>query len=175
MDWSNEPATWKQVQSLKRFGCKPDHPLTKIEAAALLSRYGVVSETPLTTSDDHLRDAREPESQRLRVALENARRDLTQAKPGDIDKLKENIARVTAERQRFWVDTCRDLGRTLIASEQAHELYQKYGCRFVEPTLQDVLYILEALDSAAPNWDRDHPELFFQTLELNYPRLLRRC
>jgi hypothetical protein len=112
MDWSNEPATWKQVQSLKRFGCKLDHPLTKIEAAALLSRYGVVSETPLTTSDDHLRDAREPESQRLRVALENARRDLTQAKPGDIDKLKENIARVTAERQRFWVDTCRDLGRS---------------------------------------------------------------
>jgi len=33
--------------------------------------------------------------------------------------------------------------------------------------------ILEALDSALPAWDRDSPEMFYRTLELNFPELLR--
>jgi hypothetical protein len=148
--------------------------MTRTEAAALLSQYGVAPE-PSLTSDDHISDVREPESLCLRVAVENARKELTVADLGKLDGLKQELARVMAERQRFWIDACRDQGRMLIASRQAHELYQKYGCRFCEPALQDVQYILDALDAAAPNWDRDHPELFFQTLELNFPQLLRRC
>ena len=54
------------------------------------------------------------------------------------------------------------------------ELYRKFGCRYDPPTQRQVQEILEALDPAMPFWDRDHPELFFQTLELNHPGLLRR-
>jgi hypothetical protein len=35
--------------------------------------------------------------------------------------------------------------------------------------------ILDALDSAMPAWEREHPALFYQTLELNFPHLLRRA
>jgi hypothetical protein len=54
------------------------------------------------------------------------------------------------------------------------ELYRKYGCRFWEPGRQQIEYVLTALDSAVPGWEREHPELFYQTLELNYPELVRR-
>jgi hypothetical protein len=37
-----------------------------------------------------------------------------------------------------------------------------------------VQVVLEALDAAMPLWDRDHPELFYQALELNFPQLVRR-
>jgi hypothetical protein len=37
-----------------------------------------------------------------------------------------------------------------------------------------VQHILDALDSAAPFWDKEHPELFYQTLQLNFPELVRR-
>ena len=61
-----------------------------------------------------------------------------------------------------------------IASMQVFELYQNYGCRFFTPDTGHVQEILDALDAAMPSWDRDHPEIFYQALELNLPHLLRR-
>ena len=54
------------------------------------------------------------------------------------------------------------------------ELYQKHGCRFAVPSRQQVQDVLDALDAAMPVWEKEHPELFYQTLELNFPELLRR-
>jgi hypothetical protein len=34
--------------------------------------------------------------------------------------------------------------------------------------------VLDALDGAMPLWDKEHPELFYQTLEINFPELVRR-
>ena len=39
---------------------------------------------------------------------------------------------------------------------------------------EQVQEVLDALDSALPVWDREHPELFYQTLELNFPQLVKR-
>src|SRR5258706_3068598 len=168
MDWANEPATWKQFNSLKRFGCKPDHPMTKTEAAALLISFGVRPETPATISEVTLSDPGKHEARRLRETVENSKRAVAEADPGQIEQSKQNLALALTKRREFWADTCRDAGRVLIASMQVHDLYQKHGCRFFEPSLQDVQYILNALDSAAPDWHTDHPELFFQTLDLNF-------
>ena len=92
-----------------------------------------------------------------------------------VDEAMESCASIKAiaERQEFWVDSCRGVSKSQAASMQVQELYQKFGCRFIPPTHNDVQYILDALDSAMPLWDRDHPELFFQTLQLNFPQLLR--
>ena len=78
-------------------------------------------------------------------------------------------------RQQFWMDTCRDVREMRTASPQALELHQQHGCLFFVPALQQVQFVLDALDSALPGWDRDHPELFYRTLELNFPELLRSC
>lgn len=58
-------------------------------------------------------------------------------------------------------------------SKQVIDLYRRFGCRFCEPTHEQVDEVLGALDAAMPQWDTLHPELFYQTLELNFPELVR--
>ena len=77
-------------------------------------------------------------------------------------------------REDFWADTCRETTQMQHPSQEVLELYRKYGCRFCTPARHQVHYILDALDSAADGWDKQHPELFYQTLELNYPELVKR-
>jgi hypothetical protein len=79
-----------------------------------------------------------------------------------------------ARRQEFWLDTCRGFAHIKFGCAQIQELYRRHGCRFAEPTPQQVRGILEALDTAAPRWETEHPELFYQTLELSFPELLIR-
>lgn len=79
-----------------------------------------------------------------------------------------------AKRQEFWLDTCRGMAHLQVACVQVQSLYRKHGCRFVEPTLAQVRGILDALDRAVPYWEREHPELFYQTLELSFPELVIR-
>jgi hypothetical protein len=77
------------------------------------------------------------------------------------------------ERQAFWMDTCREITGMQAASQQVIELYRMHGCRFCAPTHEQAQAVILALDSAVPQWEQVHPELFYQTLELNFPELLR--
>jgi hypothetical protein len=77
------------------------------------------------------------------------------------------------DRLDFWGDTCREITEMHKASERVLRLYQKFGCRFTVPSRQQVQSVLEALDSALPQWEKQHPELFYTTLELNFPELVR--
>jgi hypothetical protein len=61
-----------------------------------------------------------------------------------------------------------------IRSPEVVTLYQQYGCRFVPPTPTQTESVLTALDTALGGWEKSHPELFFQALELNFPELVRR-
>ena len=40
MEWADEPATWRQIKSLKELGHTLDHRLTKTEAADLIRSLG---------------------------------------------------------------------------------------------------------------------------------------
>jgi hypothetical protein len=53
------------------------------------------------------------------------------------------------------------------------ELHRQYGWQFLAPSPAQVQQVVDALDSAMPFWDRDHLGLFYQTLQLNFPDLLR--
>ena len=78
------------------------------------------------------------------------------------------------EREDFWADTCREIPQMQHATAEAVELYRQYGCRFCTPARQQIECVLNALDAAVPRWEKEHPELFYQTLELNYPELVHR-
>jgi hypothetical protein len=170
MNWTDEPATEPQINQLRRFGYQPAHPLTRGEAAHLLRDLEAHSETPATMAAEGLREITKQEAHGLRVALENARRAVTGGPP---DQAQHELAAATAKRQQFWVDTCCDPGKMQAPSAQVLELYMRYGCRFLAPTHEQAQEILDALDLAMPIWDRDHPDLFYQTLELNFRELLR--
>ena len=89
--------------------------------------------------------------------------------------IQTTVPPLPLDREEFWADTCRDVTQMHHATQAAVELYRKFGCRFCVPGHQQVQGVLSALDSAVPLWEKEHPELFFQTLELNYPELIRRA
>jgi hypothetical protein len=93
----------------------------------------------------------------------------TQGRPAD-----STLALSPTQREEFWADTCRELTQMQHGSQRVIELYRKYGCRFCTPTREQVRHVVNALDSAINSWETTHPELFYQTLELNFPELVRR-
>jgi hypothetical protein len=162
MDWTDEPATWKQLRDLKRCGYQADRRLTKIEAANLISSYGGGSDPVVAMQNGVTIRAYE-----LRLAVEQAKREGTER--GRMDPAKMGMA--LAERQNFWLNTFHGTSQLQSGCTQVLELYRRQGCLFFEPTRKQVQDILDALDAAMPHWDNDHPELFYEAMELNFPEL----
>ncbi len=122
---------------------------------------------PAMESTRELADLQRPVSTAyaLRQAVESARRE----------SRRDKVLPATHRRVQFWTDACREAMEMQAPCPQVLELHRRHGCRFCVPSPRQVEYILDALDAALPDWDREHPGLFFTTLELNYPELLRRC
>ncbi len=175
MDWADEPATEIQLSQLRRFGYKPDHALARGDAAHLISDFEAHPECEARLSQGPVHDATKLQVYRLRVAVVEATQAVATADQQSLVNCQNELSLAMVRRREFWLDTCREPGRMHSASADVLELYMKHGCRFVEPTHEEVQEILDALDSAMPFWDRDYPQLFYQTLELNRPELLRHC
>jgi len=177
MDWENEPATWKQLKYLKQHGYKPDRGLTKTAAAELIGSLGgpvaalaqVQPELPVP-----LQHSPKEEAFQLHSALEQAAKAVTIARREELPKAEQNLALAVSKREMFWIDTCRDPMRMQAACGAVLDFYRKYGCGLEAPSHKQVREVLAALDSALPQWEREHPELFYKTLELNYPELKKR-
>jgi hypothetical protein len=203
MDWVDEPATEQQLIHLRELGFSLGKPLKLTEAARLIrelrrnpGRLGsmttmrpttAVAETarmaprsapppwqavmPRSLGNDFCESTR-MHVQKLRATVEASHRALA-ANPEGPNVRADASASIHC-RQEFWLDTCRDVKEMRIGSVPVLELYQMQGCRFFPPNHQQVQELLDALDAAMPLWDRDNPELFYQTLELNFPHLVRR-
>lgn len=178
MDWENEPATWKQIRFLKQRGYRPDRHLTKTAAAELIQGLGgdVATSTAPTPPPAEIVVHQLPKQDAylLHAAVDLATKARSDARNENPRVAEQNLALAVSKRQMFWIDTCRDPTRMQAACGQVLELYRIYGCSLEAPSNKQVLEILSALDSAIPFWDRDHPELFYRTLELNYPELVKR-
>lgn len=113
------------------------------------------------------------DTQKLNVWLSETNGQTPALSEDDTDALVD-APREAAKRQEFWLDTCRGLAHVQVGCAQVQKLYRKHGCRFVAPTPEQVRGVLDALDHAMPKWEKEHPELFYQTLELSFPELLIR-
>jgi len=175
MNWTDGPATWKQLRYLSQHGYKPDRVLTKAEASELIRKFGGDPDTlAIVAAIEPPRPAQPETAHQLRVAAEKAKRAVADSRASEIGMREQDYALALSRRRDFWVHSCSEMGKVSIVSVQAQELYQKHGCRFVAPSPKQAQHILEALDSAMPSWDKDHPELFFETLQINFPELVRR-
>jgi hypothetical protein len=174
MDWENEPATWKQLKYLKQSGYKPDRHLTKAAATDLIKRLGGPIDQPTPVPQAVVQPLPRQDAHALRTAVEKAARGVSEARRDTHQTAQQDLALAISKRQMFWIDTCRDPTHMQAASGQVLDFYRKFGCRFEAPSNREVQEVLSALDSAMPSWDRDHPEIFYQTLELNFPALARR-
>jgi hypothetical protein len=173
MNWADEPATETQLNHLGQLGHRPGYSLTKGEAARLIAWFERHHITPATPAAAATGDKAQPEAYLLRIAVASVKRMAASPEPDKARIAQRELEQAMARRQGFWVDTCREVTQMHLASTQVLELYQQYGCRFSAPKAADAQQILDALDSAMPCWDIDHPALFYQTLELNFPELVR--
>jgi hypothetical protein len=130
---------------------------------------GAAARPPVAGFDN----AQTSDAYELRKAVESARQALARAQTESRESLQRLIDLAHRQRVQFWTDTCREPRQARATSRQVAELHRQHGWRFLTPSLFQVQSVLEALDSAMPYWDREHSSLFFQTLELNFPGVLR--
>lgn len=196
MDWQEEPATNQQLLRLQGYGFVPTCPLSVTEAARLIRQYSKhpshpaplpkpANSAPVTASALAVQEAighgprptgPVPESSKthvcqLRTAVAAAQQ-VAAANPNR-PGVKADVQSAIAARQQFWMDTCRDPRQLQAVSEYALDFYRRYGMHFFPPTWDQIRQVLDVLDAALPAWDKDHPELFYDTLKLNFPSLLR--
>ncbi|HEY5910457.1 MAG TPA: hypothetical protein VJA21_07610 [Verrucomicrobiae bacterium] len=189
MDWEEEPATQQQLCRLQGYGFVPACALTVTQAARLIRQFskhprqsGAADQRnqqafaappklpPLPRQED-VSESAKMHAHRLRLAVGASRRQM-EANPDGPNVRADYYASISARRD-FWHDTCREQRDMLIGSVQVLELHQEFGVHFFSPTGEEVQELLDALDHALPTWERDHPELFYQTLRLNFPSLAR--
>jgi hypothetical protein len=173
MNWTDQPATECQVSHLRQLGYAPDHPLTKGEAAHLISDFEENPEAASGLAESGVRATTKNEAHALRATVETAKRAVAEGKGDQAEKARCELGLAMIKRQMFWVNTCRDPPQMQSPSRQVFDLYRTFGCRFVAPAADQAQVILDALDAAMGSWDRDYPQLFYQALELNFPELRR--
>jgi hypothetical protein len=173
MSWKDDPATEKQLNYLKQFGFVPEHAMTKGEASALISQFSEDPGRQRVRDDNQAGDREANMAYGLRIECESAKRELDAAGKGEIRDAKMFLRDAQNERLDFWQKALQppDGGEVY---QQPIKLYLGYGYRFKMPSSKHLQDILDALDAESATWDKDMPERFFQTLELNFPDLLRK-
>ncbi len=173
MNWKDEPATENQLGHLRRLGYEPEGPLTKGEAAQLIDDFEAGPTRRIPLVENRPSDVTNVSAYQFRLTVEAAKQAIAAPGGGESQSCRHALEAALAERLEFWADTCSDADKMHLVSTQVLTLYKKHGCRFAIPTAEQVQVILDTLDAALPMWDREHPELFYETLELNFPQLLR--
>ena len=172
MNWSNEPAAESQLGRLRQFGYSAECPLTKGEAAYLINLFEQRPQTEAAGGGKAGVEVARHLAYALRLTVEHTRRAVAEAGTEQAE-LQHGLDSAITRRQQFWIDSCRNPVRMQSRSASVLDLYMKHGCRFVAPEHEQAQGVIDALDAASPAWDRDNPELFYQTLELNFPELVR--
>ena len=171
MNWREEPATEKQIKYLAGFGYVTDRPLSKGEASDLISKFS--ADRDEAEQERSFEEDQKHRAFRIHQQLEESLGELAKAQRGEIRDWKEDVVALTRARIDFWKNTFRDIVDLEDFCEQTVNLSTDFGYRFKMPTTKQIQSILDALDKAWPVWDQDKPQLFFETLELNFPELLR--
>jgi hypothetical protein len=173
MNSRNDPANRGQLAQLRGLGYEPNQTLSEARASELIGDPTAFHEGQPESAQAEIREVTKQAAYRLRADVESAQRELARGRTQNLENPRGELERALARRREFWVDTCREAGQMHSPSTHVVELYMKHGCRFAVPTDAHTQEILVALDGAMPGWDLNYPALFYQTLELNFPELLR--
>src|SRR2546423_5160208 len=110
MEWADEPATWRQIKSLKELGHTLDHRLTKTEAADLIRSLGGRVPAEAAFASESVPKPRQMGAQPLRAKVEAAQRAIAEAGQRT-SKLDHELSCAICERQDFWIEACGGSGQ----------------------------------------------------------------
>jgi len=101
--------------------------------------------------------------------------------PTEIKEAKEEFHYRQSLRTKFWKATFTQLGANPDDTEDLIDycdvidrFYEGYGHCFKVPTLKQVSDILEALDKASPDWDKQEPQSFYANYKASFPDAVKR-
>src|SRR6059058_3370603 len=104
MNWTDGPATWKQLRYLSQHGYKPDHALTKAEACELIRKFGGDPDTlAMVAAIEPPRPAQPETAHQLRVAVEKAKRAVAESRASELGTREQEYTLAVSKRQEFWV------------------------------------------------------------------------
>jgi hypothetical protein len=173
MSWQDDPATEKQLNYLKKFGYTPDGPLTKGAASDLITQFEDDPERQKILLEEDIKYSEEWAAYLLHKEVLSAQACLKDCDPEDkqqMDADKSDVQLAMDARIDFWLATFNPM-RSDDDCILIYDLFEAHGEHYLDPKREEVQHILDALDAALPTWDKDHTELFYQTLELNFPQL----
>src|SRR5206468_1217344 len=99
MNWTDGPATWKQLKHLRELGYKPEHLLTKTEASDMIRNFGGHPEPVTTVAERDVHNTPEPATAyHLRAAVENAKRAVAEAEKDATENSQHDLAQAFAQR-----------------------------------------------------------------------------
>jgi hypothetical protein len=160
--WEDDPASDKQLAYLSKFGYTHVGPLSKGEASKLIGEF---EEDPERC---RIRDASSRKASEASVE-ELAKGEAYQLHSDVVNADRCDLKLAKQTRIAFWTAAFSPSDEFLMP----YELYEAYGQHYRKPKREQIQHILDALDAAMPTWDRDHTELFFETLKINFPELKR--
>jgi hypothetical protein len=155
-----DPATEKQLAYLLKFGYTPSGPLTRGDASDLIEKFSDDPERCKIRDENQTQEMVQQEA----ATAWNLHTEVNQAKADP----EEDLEFATGQRLEFWGGT---FNVAKAEDGQGLELHMSYGRLFEAPSEKQIQEIIDALDAQFPEWDRDNPELFYQTVELNHPEL----
>src|ERR1041385_4718216 len=116
MNWTDGPATWKQLRFLSNHGYKPEHALTKTEASELIRKFGGNPENYCSAGEGPSKPLET--AGQLRVMIEETRQVIVDSGRNHVEESKVALASAVEKRQEFWLDTCRQIAKVTVNSRQ---------------------------------------------------------
>ncbi len=133
-----------------------------------------------TAEDEVQRTALEQQIASTRELIESTESKIGD-QPTEIKEAKEELRYRQSLRAKFWKATFTQLGADpddiedlIDYCDVIDRFYDGYGHYFKVPTLKQVDDILEVLDKALPDWDKQEPQSFYEKYKVSFPDKIKR-
>lgn len=161
-------------------GLKSERDKAKLEMAGKVAELSAVQKKLELTNDEGERVSLQEEIENIQEEIESSKSDLTDY-PDNLKDAQDDLKFRVSSRVKFWKATFKEdwvLGDEeadlIDFSDTIDRLYSEYGRYFKVPTNKQITEILEALDTALPDWDKNQPHSFYSTLKASFPEGVRK-
>ncbi len=168
-------ATERQLTRLQR-----EHEEKRNELSQYRHELEDIQRKVQTAEDEVQRTALEQQIASTRELIESTESEIAD-QPTEIKEAKEELRYRRSLRAKFWKATFTQLQADPDDTEDLIDycdvidrFFDSYGRYLKAPTLKQVGDIVEALDKASPDWDKQEPQSFYARYKASFPDKIKR-